>query len=350
MEKWPELINVRSDVVTLPTEEMLDAIKSAPLGDDNRQEDPTVNKLEAMVAEAFGKEAAIFLLSGTQGNLVGVMSQTQPGQEIIVEENAHIFTSEQGGVARFGGLVINRVKGTRGYLDPKDIEAAIRPTDNVHTPHTGLLCLETTHNRAGGTVITAEQTKAAADVAHRYSIPVHLDGARIYNAAVALGVDVEELLKDVDTVTLCLSKGLSCPAGAVLAGTAETIAVARRLRKVLGGTLRQAGVIAAPGIVAMETMIDRLKEDHDNARALAEGLVQIPGLEIDMDIVQTNMVFANIDGLGIDTEELARRLANYNVEVLLSSPARIRMVTHRMITRQHINYVIEVFREIARAA
>jgi threonine aldolase len=278
------------------------------------------------------------------------MCQTRPGQEIIVEEGAHIFTSEQGGVSRFGGLMVNRVKGTLGYPAPEDIEAAIRPTDNVHTPRTGLICLENTHNRAGGTVMTPEKVKAVTDMAHGHGIPVHVDGARIFNAAVALDTDVKELVKDVDTITFCLSKGLSCPAGAILAGPEAKIAEARRLRKVLGGTMRQAGVIAAPGIVALTQMIDRLADDHDNAFVLAEGLSQIDALDVDLETVETNIVFADIDGLGFDTAELAKRLAQYNVEVLLSSPTRIRMVTHRMIERQHIEYVVEVFKEIARAA
>lgn len=350
MEIRSELINLRSDVVTLPTEEMLEAIKSAALGDDNRQEDPTVNRLEAMAAERLGKEAAILLLSGTQGNLVGMMCQTRPGQEVILEEGAHIFTSEQGGAARLGGLMVNRVRGHRGYPAPEDVEAAIRPIDNVHTPHTGLICLENTHNRAGGTVISPAQTRAVADVAHRHGIPVHLDGARIFNAAVALGIDVKELVRDVDTVTFCLSKGLSCPAGAILAGPREKIDEARRVRKVLGGTLRQAGVIAAPGIVALEQMVDRLEEDHRNARRLAEGLTRLDGLKIDLEAVQTNIVFADIGALGFDTQELARRLAKYNVEVLLSSPTRIRLVTHRMIRSEDIDYVIEVFEKIVNAA
>ncbi len=350
MDIWPEKINLCSDVVTLPTAEMLEAIKTAPMGDDNRQLDPTTNTLEAMTAEMLGKEAALLVMSGTMGNLVGMLCQTQPGQEVILEENAHTFTSEQGGAARIAGLMVSRVRGYMGYPAPQDVEAAIRPTDNVHTPHTGLICLENTHNRAGGTVITAAQTKAVADVAHRHNILVHLDGARIFNAAVALGVEARELVKDVDTVTFCLSKGLSCPAGAMLVGPRETIARARRFRKLLGGTLRQSAVIAAPGIVALKIMIDRLKEDHANARRLADGLVKIDALQIDMKAVQTNMVYADTSRLGYDAAELNRRLGRYYIEVSVSSSTRIRMVTHRHITSEHADYAIEVFREIAGAA
>lgn len=311
MDMWPEKINLRSDVVTLPTVEMLAAIKTAPMGDDNRQEDPTTNALEALAAEMLGKEAALLVMSGTMGNLVGMLCQTQPGQEVILEENAHIFTSEQGGASRIAGLMVSRVRGYMGYPAPQDVEAAIRPTDNVHTPHTGLICLENTHNREGGTVITAVQTKAVADVAHRHGIPIHLDGARIFNAAVALGVEARELVKDVDTVTFCLSKGLSCPAGALLAGPRQTIARARRL---------------------------------------ADGLVKIDALQIDMKAVQTNMVYADTSRLGYDAAELNRRLGRYNIEVSVSSPTRIRMVTHRHITSEHVEYAIEAFREITGGA
>ncbi len=350
MEIWPEKINLRSDVVTLPTPEMLDAIRTARMGDDNRQEDLTTNELEAMAAAMLGKEAALLVMSGTMGNLVGMLCQTQPGQEVILEEGAHIFTSEQGGAARIAGLMVTRVRGYMGYPAPEDVATAIRPTDNVHTPRTGLICLENTHNRAGGTVLTAEQTKAIAEVAHRHHIPVHLDGARIFNAAVALGVDVRELVKDVDTVTFCLSKGLSCPAGALLAGTREAMTRARRFRKLLGGTLRQAAVIAAPGIVALKTMIHRLKEDHANARRLADGLMKIEQLEIDRKAVQTNMVFADTSRLRFDAAELNRRLGRYNVEVLVGSPTRIRMVTHRQIQPEHVDYAVKAFREVASTA
>ncbi len=350
MEIWPEKINLRSDVVTLPTPEMLDAIRTARMGDDNRQEDLTTNELEAMAAAMLGKEAALLVMSGTMGNLVGMLCQTQPGQEVILEEGAHIFTSEQGGAARIAGLMVTRVRGHMGYPAPEDVSAAIRPPDNVHTPRTGLICLENTHNRAGGTVITAEQTKAIAEVAHRHHIPLHLDGARIFNAAVALGVDVRELVEDVDTVTFCLSKGLSCPAGALLAGTREAMTRARRFRKLLGGTLRQAAVIAAPGIVALKTMIHRLREDHANARRLADGLMKIEQLEIDRKAVQTNMVFADTSRLRFDAAELNRRLGRYNVEVLVGSPTRIRMVTHRQIQPEHVDYAVKAFREVASTA
>jgi threonine aldolase len=319
------------------------------MGDDNRQEDPTTNALEAVAAEMLGKEAALLVMSGTMGNLIGMLCQTQPGHEVILEEGAHIYTSEQGGAARLGGLMVTRVPGRRGYPSPEDVEAAIRPTDNVHTPHTGLICLENTHNRAGGTVITPEQTKAVVDVAHRHNIRVHLDGARIFNAAIALKVKASELARDVDTVTFCLSKGLSCPAGALLCGTRETIARARRARKLLGGTLRQAGIIAAPGLVALKTMVDRLEEDHRTARSLGEGLARLSPLKVDLGAVQTNIVFADTSALPYKADELNRRLARHKVEVLVGGPTRIRLVTHRHITPASVEQALHAFKEVIAA-
>lgn len=339
-------INVRSDVVTLPTEEMLEAIRQAPLGDDNSGEDPTTNRLEAMAAEKLGKEAAILLISGTMGNLVGIMAHTEHGQEIIVEENAHMFLNEQGGAAAVGGLMVTRVRGVYGYPLPEDVEAAIRP-DDIHAPRTGLICLENTHNRAGGTVITPEQIRAIRQVADKHGLPIHIDGARIFNAAVALNIDVKDLVRDVDSVTFCLSKGLSCPAGAILAGQQPYIERARRLRKVLGGSMRQAGVIAAPGIVALEKMVDRLAEDHRNARRLAEELVRIDGLKIDLKAVQTNMVRVDVAPLGTTAREFAGQLLEQNVEVSVSGKTVMRLVTHRHIEPEHVEEIVRAFRKVA---
>ena len=343
----PGWINLRSDVVTLPTPEMLEAIRRATLGDDNKGEDPTANRLEELAAERMGKEAAILLISGTQGNLVGMLSHTQRGQEIIVEEGAHIWTSEQGGAAAIGGLMVTRVKGVLGFPSPEEVEAAIRP-DDVHSPRTGLICLENTHNRAGGTVITPQQVKAIRQVADRHCLPIHVDGARIFNAAVALGIEAKDLVRDVDSITFCLSKGLSCPSGAILAGSRDYIARARRWRKVLGGTMRQAGVMAAPGIVALESMVARLAVDHEIARLLAEGLLKVGGLLIDRQTVQTNMVRVDVAGLGTDAADFCERLVAFNVEAAPSSKNVIRLVTHRHIERQHVAEVVSAFRAVAK--
>lgn len=338
----PEWINLRSDTITLPTEEMLEAIRHAPLGDDNNGRDPTVNLLEEMAAAKLGKEAAVLLTSGTMGNLVGMMAHTQRGQEVIVEENAHIYTSEQGGASAVGGLMVVRVKGTLGCPLPEEVEAAIRP-DDIHAPRTGLICLENTHNRAGGTVITPEQTRTIRDVADRHALPVHLDGARVFNAAVALGVDVKALVENADSVTFCLSKGLSCPAGAILAGSHEYIGRARRLRKLLGGNMRQAGIIAAPGIVALEKMIDRLAEDHARAHLLAESLARIGGLKIDLHTVQTNIIRIDVSELGRTAAEFAAVLLAHNIEVSVYGKYILRLVTNRHIEDQHLGQVEQAF-------
>ncbi|MHB1415376.1 MAG: GntG family PLP-dependent aldolase [Chloroflexota bacterium] len=342
----PGWINVRSDVVTLPTEEMFDAIRQAKLGDDNAGQDPSVNRLEAMAAEKLGKEAAMLLTSGTMGNLVGLMAHTERGQEVIVEEYAHIFTSEQGGAAAIGGLMLSRVKGSKGCPLPEAVEAAIRP-DDIHAPRTGLICLENTHNRAGGTVISPEQIVAVRAVANKHGLPIHIDGARIFNAAIALGIPAKDLVRDADSVTFCLSKGLSCPAGAVLAGSRSYIERARRLRKLLGGNMRQAGIIAAPGVVALESMIDRLAEDHQNARRLAEGLANIGCLMLDLDTVQTNIVRVDVAPSGLTAAEFATRLRSFNVEVSVQGKTIMRLVTHRHIGPSHVEEVIAACRRVA---
>jgi threonine aldolase len=343
-------LNLRSDTVTLPTREMLEAIHQAQLGDDNRGEDPTVCKLEELSAHMLGKEAAILLTSGTMGNLVGVMVHCGHGDEILLEHDAHMFHDEQGAFAAIGGLVVNRVKGIHGYPKPEDLEKEIRPLNNVHKPKTALVCLENSHNHAGGTVITPEQTDAVAEMAKRHGIPVHLDGARIFNAAVKLDVDVSRLVKNVDTVTFCLSKGLSCPAGSILLGSRNIIEKARRIRKLLGGTMRQAGIIAAPGIVALNSMVERLREDHDNASSLARELIRIPGIRIDLETVQTNMVYVDIATIGINSQEFVSRLKKHGIEFLASAPYLLRIVTHRHIRSSDIARIVDAVKEVVESA
>ncbi|HEY8476162.1 MAG TPA: GntG family PLP-dependent aldolase [Chloroflexota bacterium] len=341
-------IDLRSDTITLPTEAMREAMRQAEVGDDQRGDDPTVKRLEALAAEMLGKEAGLLVLSGTMGNLVGVLSHVQRGDEVIADEGAHILTSEVGWLGAVAGAMVRTVPSVRGVMDPAAVERAIR-TPRLHHPRTGLLCLENTHNRAGGTVMTPAQTKALCDVAHRYGVPVHLDGARIFNAAVALGVDVKDLVRDVDSVTFCLSKGLSAPLGSVLVGSAEFIERARKVRQMVGGGMRQAGVIAAPGIVALQTMVDRLAEDHANARRLAEGLVGVEGLRVDLETVQTNMVRVEIALPGVTSEAFARRLEEEGVHVLCPDASSIRLVTHRHIGPREVDAALEIFRRVARA-
>ncbi len=341
-----KIVDLRSDTVTLPTPAMREAIYRAEVGDDVYGEDPTVNRLEEMAAERLGKEAALFVASGTMGNLVSLLSHCGRGDEFIVGHLAHTFLYEAGGSAALGGIhprtVPNQPDGT---MDLADIEAAIRP-ENVHFPRSKLVCLENTHNRCGGAVLTPEYTKAVCELAHRHGLAVHLDGARIFNAAVALGVDVKELVEDVDSVQVCLSKGLSAPVGSVICGDKEFIYEARRNRKIVGGGMRQAGIIAAAGIVALEQMVDRLAEDHANARRLAEGLAEIPGLAIDLDRVQTNIVIFDLVSERLTPAELQARLDERGVKLLAIEGRRLRAVTHYGIEAEDIEVALGVIREV----
>ncbi|MGQ9780644.1 MAG: GntG family PLP-dependent aldolase [Nitrososphaeria archaeon] len=335
------IIDLRSDTVTLPTEEMLEAIRRAQLGDDVFGEDPTVNKLEKMAADKMGKEAALLVTSGTQANLVSLMSNTKRGDAVILEAESHVFYYEVGGISAVGGLVPVTVKGRIGVMDPKDVEAAIRPRD-IHMPETTLVAIENTHNRAGGAVVTPGQITAISDVAKSHGLKLYMDGARIFNAAVALKTDVKNLTKPVDNLMFCLSKGLSCPIGSIVVGDYEFIEKARRIRKMLGGGMRQAGIIAAPGIVALEKMIDRLEEDHRNARLLAEGLAKIDGITIDLQNVHTNMVKFDVSKLGVNAEDFVKLLGEKGVLSLPFSDKDIRMVTHRGIEKDDIEEALEV--------
>jgi threonine aldolase len=288
-------LDFRSDTVTWPSPEMREASYKAKVGDDVFGDDPTVNELEKIAAEITGKEAALFVTSGTMGNAVAVLAHTHRGDEIILEQRSHIFYNEVGGLAVMGQLMARTVPGEKGWMKPEDIEKAIRP-DNIHFPPTTLVCIENTHNSAGGIALTTKQMKADWDVAKKHKLAVHMDGARVFNASVALGVDVKELTQYSDTVQICLSKGLAAPVGSVVVGSADVIKKARKYRKMLGGGMRQAGIIAAPGIIAMTKMVDRLKDDHDNAKLLAEGLKKM-GIKINND-VQTNMVYIDYTAIG----------------------------------------------------
>jgi threonine aldolase len=338
------VFDLRSDTVTEPTEEMREAMARAKVGDDGREGDPTVRELEEYSAHLLGKEAAVFVISGTMGNLVSVLAQTRHGQEIIVERDAHMYSTEVGGIAAVGGLLVNRVAGTDGIMAASDVEAAVRP-DRLHFPPTGLICLENTHNAAGGTVWSVAQMAAVKAVAAKRSVPVHLDGARIFNAAVALGVPAREIAAQVDSATFCLSKGLSAPVGSVIAGTRTFIQACRKTRQMLGGTTRQGGVIAAAGLVALRTMVDRLAEDHANARLLADRLRGIPGLRVNTP--QTNIVRTNTSGLGVPAAKVAALLAEHRVMVLAQQADTLRWLTHRHVTAQDVDEAAAVMRKVA---
>jgi threonine aldolase len=270
------------------------------------------------------------------GNLVSILAHTRHGQEVILERDAHIYTSEVGGIAGVGGLVVNRVPGKDGVLSPEDVEAATRPA-KLHCPETGLVCVENTHNMAGGTVWTVPQMAAVKAVAERHGVPVHLDGARIFNAAVALGIPAREIAAHADSATFCLSKGLSAPVGSVIVGSKAFIEVARKRRQMLGGTTRQGGVIAAAGLVALRTMVDRLAEDHQHARLLAEKLSTIRGLEVNVAKVQTNIVRSRVSALGVPAAKVAEKLAAHNVHVLAQQVDTLRWLTHRHVTAADVD-------------
>lgn len=341
-----EIIDLRSDTVTLPTQEMLEAIQYAELGDDVYHEDPTVNRLEEMAAEKMGKEAALLVTSGTQANLISLMSNTNRGELVILESESHIYWYEVGGISTIAGLLPWPLKSLTGSLDAEEVKAAIRP-QNIHFPKPTLICLENTHNRHGGTIIRPDQIKAVSEVAQDYNLKLYLDGARIFNAAVALDVSAKELTKHVDNLMFCLSKGLCCPVGSLLVGTHDFIRRAREMRKVLGGGMRQAGIIAAPGIVALESMIDRLKEDHLNARRLAEGIAKIDKIKVNLDWVQTNMVYFNIEDLGIKADFFISKLIQEDILALALTDKEIRMVTHKNIEKKDVEKIIGIIETLA---
>ena len=340
-------IDLRSDTVTLPTEEMLEAMRTAALGDDVYREDPTVNRLEELAAKKMGKEAALLTTSGTQANLVSALSQTRRGEEVILEAEAHMYYYEVGAFSAVGGLIPRLVKGHDGIMSPQDIESALRPP-NIHFPPTSLVCIENSHNRAGGTVWSPTQTKAVFDLVKSRKLNLHMDGARIFNAAIAQNIDVRDLTKHVDTLMFCLSKGLSAPIGSIAVGDRDFVDRARRYRKMLGGGMRQSGVIAAAGIIAIEKMVDRLRDDHENARKLAKGLSTIDGIAIDQSKVQTNIVAYDVSGLGMDGQKWIAMLNESGVKAGPLEAGRVRMVTHRGIEKEDIDLTLNVAEKVAR--
>jgi len=339
-------IDLRSDTVTQPTEAMRKAMYEAEVGDDVYGEDPTVNRLEELAAETAGKEAALFVVSGTMGNLVSILTHCGRGDEVIMGDQAHTFIYEAGGVSALGGVHVHTVQnGADGSLDPRQVEHAIR-ADNIHFPVTRLICLENTHNRCGGAVLSVDQMASVREVALRHSVPVHLDGARIFNAAVALGLPMRDLAAQADSIQFCLSKGLAAPVGSLIASSATFIARARRMRKMVGGGMRQAGVLAAAGIVALEQMVDRLAEDHANARRLAWGLAEIPGIAIVPEAAQTNIVMFGLSDPSLSLAEFQRGMAAHGVQINMTDPTRFRAVTHYGISESDIDVTLRAARAV----
>jgi threonine aldolase len=337
-------IDLRSDTVTRPTDEMREAMARAEVGDDVYGEDPTAQRLHERAAELLGKEAALFVPSGTMGNQICVRLHTQPGQEVIIEERSHMFNMEMAGMAVISGALARPISCRDGIMDWESIEAAIRPRSSYFA-QTGLVAIENTHNHAGGTVTSFEQMQEIAERAHGKGLPVHLDGARIFNAAVVLKRDVAEIAALFDSVMFCLSKGLGAPVGSMIAGSREFIDRAVPVRRMLGGGMRQVGVIAAAGLVALEKMTTRLEEDHANAQWLARGLAEVRGVNIDPERAQTNILVFDIAGTGQTTAEFSARLKQRGVLADGINAREMRMVTHKDVSRRDCEVALGATRE-----
>ncbi len=339
------ILDFRSDTITRPTDAMREAMAAAEVGDDVFGEDPTVNRLEDVAAQRLGKEAALFTPSGTMANQIALWVGTGRGGQVVCEQNCHLALYEGGAAALLSGVTLRTVAGRAGIFDGDAVMPHIFP-DDPHFAPTRLVAIENTHNWAGGTVWTPEQVDAIADFAHDHGAGLHVDGARLWNAAVAQRVDPARLVRAADTVMVCLSKGLSAPVGSLIVGSSEFIDRARYARKALGGGMRQAGMIAAAGLVALEQMVDRLAEDHANARQLAAGLAQLPGLAVDLDSVQTNMVMVDTTATGLRGPEFCEALEEVGVRCLPRDAGfTARFVTHRHIDGAAVLEAVERVRE-----
>ena len=335
-------VDLRSDTVTQPTEAMRKSMASAPVGDDVLGDDQTVIKLQDRLAEMLGKESALFVPSGTMSNAIAIRAHTNPGDEIVTETTSHIYVYEGGGYAALSGCSVALVPGELGIMTPEDVAKAIRKGDGSlgHFPNGSLVCVENTSNRGGGTCYPQETLDAIAKVAHDNDCAAHMDGARLFNAVVATGTDPARIVRDYDSVSICLSKGLGAPVGSVLVGSSNFIALAHRWRKMFGGGMRQAGVIAAAGLHALDFHIERMAEDHIRARKLAEAIGDMDGFEVDLSTVESNMVYISTESIASD---VIQSLADNGIDALDLGPNMIRLVTHLHITDEDINRTITAF-------
>ena len=338
-------VDLRSDTTTLPTDEMRQAIAESELGDDVFQGDPTVNKLQDLAAQRMGKEAALLVPSGTMANLASILTHCGRGAEVILGNRAHTYKYEKGGISAYGGIHSTQIPNQDdGTMQLEDIRAAIRGIDD-HFPVTKLICLENTHNVCSGAPLSVKYTKEVANLARAHNIKLHIDGARIFNAAVAQGVEIQDLVEDADSMSFCMSKGLAAPVGSIICGSKDFIDQARGIRKGLGGGMRQAGIIAAAGIVALETMVDRLQEDHTNARLLADGIADLSGVVLDPETIKTNIIYFDMDDNAIESADFLTVLAAKGIQFFDTGPRRFRMVTHYGITAEDILYTIDAFKQ-----
>jgi len=339
-----EIIDLRSDTVTKPTQKMREAMMNAVVGDDCYGEDPTVNELEELSAKRIGKESAMYVPTGTMGNTSALMTHVRHGDAVIMEPDCHIYYYERGNVSALAGALPILIAGEGGCPDSEVVEDMVQRNGN--RPKTTLICLENTHNRACGRAIPVDKMKSIYEISRKYNVPIHLDGARIFNAAIALNVDVKEIAGYTDSVMFCLSKGLGAPVGSILAGTAEFIKEARKARKRLGGSMRQAGIIASAGIIALQEMTERLREDHENAKLLADGLATIEKVKEGLVVGETNMVMFNTKTIEMKAVDVAKELNDRNVKASVYGPYTIRLVTHKDVDRNDIIYVIDAFKNL----
>ena len=342
------MVDLRSDTVTRPTGKMREAIASAKVGDDVLGDDPTIIKLQNMISQILDKEAALFVPSGTMSNAIAIRAHTNPGDEIVTESTSHIYVYEGGGYAALSGCSVALVPGKLGIMSPEDVEKTIRKSDGSlgHFPNGSLVCVENTSNRGGGTCYTQENLDAIAKIAHDNDCAAHMDGARLFNAAIATGTEPSRIVRDYDSVSICLSKGLGSPIGSLLVGSSDFIASAHRWRKMFGGGMRQAGVIAAAGIYALENNISRLAEDHRRAKKLANAINKMDMFSVDLESVQTNMVYVNIIG-DLHANQVVEKLAVHDIHVLALGDDLLRAVTHIHINDEDINNSIDAFKIIS---
>ena len=348
-EDVSSLIDLISDTATRPSPGMRAFMAEAPVGDEQRQEDPSVNALQERVGALLGKEKALYLPSATMANEIAVKVHAQPGDAVILEATAHIFTAEAGGPALLSGVTVHTVPGVRGVFTAQQVERAIM-ADNPHYPRTRLVSVEQTANLGGGTVWPLAALRAVAEMAQRHGLRTHMDGARLMNAVVASGIAAPTYAQGYHSVTLCLTKGLGCPVGALVAGDGEFIKEARRFKHLFGGAMRQAGIIAAAGLYALDHNVERLAEDHTNAKILARGLAEIPGIQIEVEHVETNMVFFDVAGLDITAQEAVARLWEEGVRMGVAGRTRIRAVTHLDVTQAQVERAVEVAQRLLRKA